>query len=184
LLAAVRTPFPSSIRKATVPLEQVHSDLASPMHEKSLSGKRYMMTIWDEATSFLWSYAIEQKADAYETCVGWQARVERETEKNVRTLRTDNGGEYTSKDFKTHLRNLGIKAETTIPYTPEQNRKAERGNRTIEEKITCLLQDANAIDESERGRYWAEALNTATYIINRLPTSTNNGKTPYEAYYG
>jgi hypothetical protein len=184
LLAAVRTPFPSSIRKATVPLEQVHSDLASPMHEKSLSGKRYMMTIWDKATSFLWSYAIEQKADAYETCVGWQARVERETEKNVRTLRTDNGGEYTSKDFKTHLRNLGIKAETTIPYTPEQNRKAERGNRTIEEKITCLLQDANAIDESERGRYWAEALNTATYIINRLPTSTNNGKTPYEAYYG
>jgi transposase InsO family protein len=80
---------------------------------------------------------------------------------------------------------VGIKAETTIPYTPKQNGKAERGNRTIEEKITCLLQDANGIDKSERGRYWAEALNTATYIINRLPTSTNGGgKTPYEAYYG
>jgi hypothetical protein len=74
--------------------------------------------------------------------------------------------------------------ETTIPHTPQQNGKAERGNRTIEEKITCLLQDANGIDESERGRYWAEALNTTTYLINRLPTSTDDGKTPYEAYHG
>jgi hypothetical protein len=37
----------------------------------------------------------------------------------------------------------------------------------MEEKLTCLLQDANGIDESERGRYWAEALNTATYLIRR-----------------
>jgi hypothetical protein len=67
---------------------------------------------------------------------------------------------------------------------PTPNGKAERGNRTIEGKITCLLQDANAIDESERGRYWAEALNTATYLISRIPMSTNDGKTPYEAYHG
>jgi hypothetical protein len=52
------------------------------------------------------------------------------------------------------------------------------------ERITCLLQDANGIDESERGRYWAEALNTATSLINRLPTSTNDGKMPYETYHG
>jgi hypothetical protein len=135
-------------------------------------------------TSFLWSYPIERKSDAYEVYARWQARVERETGKRVRTLRTDNGGEYTSNTFKTYLRTLGIRAETTIPHTPQQNGKAERGNRTIEEKITCLLQDANGIDESERGRYWAEALNTATYLINRLPTSTNDGKTPYEAYHG
>jgi transposase InsO family protein len=123
------------------------------MPEKSFSGKRYMMTIWDEATSFLWSYPIERKSDAYEVYVQWQAQVERESGKKVKTLRTDNGGEYTSNTFKTYLRTLGIRAETTIPHTPQQNGKAERGNRTIEEKITCLLQDANGIDESERGRY-------------------------------
>jgi hypothetical protein len=179
-----RTPFPTSKTKATVPLEQVHSDLAGPMPVRSFSGKRYMMTIWDEATSFLWSYPIERKSDAHETYVQWQAQVERETGKKVKILQTDNGGEYTSNAFKTYLRTLGIRAETTIPHTPQQNGKAERGNRTTEEKITCLLQDANGIDESERGRYWAEALNTATYLINRLPTSTNDDKTPYEAYHG
>jgi hypothetical protein len=93
------------------------------MPVRSLSGKRYMMTIWDEATSFLWSYPIERKSDAYEVYARWQARVERETGKRVRTLRTDNGGEYTSNTFK-------------------------------------------------------------TYLNNRLPTSTNDGKTPYEAYHG
>lgn len=179
-----RAPLPTGTTKVTVPLARVHSDLAGPKPVQSFSGKRYMMTIWDEATSFLWTYPIEQKSDAFEIFVQWQAQVERETGKKVKTLRMDNGGEYTSNTCKTYLRTLGIRAETTIPHTPQQNGKSERGNRTIEEKVTCLLQDANGIDDSERGRYWAETLNTATYLINRLPTSSNNGKTRYEAYYG
>jgi hypothetical protein len=132
--------FSISTTKAIAPLERVPSDLAGPMPVRSFSSsKYYIMTIWDEATSFLWLYSIERKSDAYGIYINWQAQVERETGKKAKALRTDNGGEYTSGMFKTYLRNLGIKAETTSPHTPQQNGKAERGNRTIEEKITYPL---------------------------------------------
>jgi hypothetical protein len=79
-----RTPFPTSTTKVTVPSERVHADLAGPMPVRSFSNKRYMMTIWNETTSFLWSYPIDRKSEAYEVNVQWQEQVERGTGKKVK----------------------------------------------------------------------------------------------------
>ena len=177
-----RSPFPTSTTKAKQVLDLIHSDLQGPMPVPSHQNKSYMMTIWDDATQYHWSFALERKSEAYQTFVDWSKRVETATGKSVKTLRTDNGGEYKSKVFQTYLRQHGILHQTTIPDTPEQNGKAERGNRTIEEKITCLLHDSDNL--VNRGSYWAEAMNCATYLINRTPTSTLDGKTPYEALHG
>ncbi|GBP03897.1 Retrovirus-related Pol polyprotein from transposon TNT 1-94 [Eumeta japonica] len=68
---------------------------------------------------------------------------------------------------------------TSIPYTPQQNGMAERMNRTLVERARCMLFYANL-----EKKYWAEALATAAYVVNRSPTKSLQGKTPYEMWKG
>ncbi|GBP64177.1 Retrovirus-related Pol polyprotein from transposon TNT 1-94 [Eumeta japonica] len=73
----------------------------------------------------------------------------------------------------------GIIHQTSIPYTPQQNGMAERMNRTLVERARCMLFYANL-----EKKYWAEALATAAYVVNRSPTKSLQGKTPYEMWKG
>lgn len=105
--------------------------------------------------------------------------VEKFTGKNIKVLRTDNGGEYTSKEFENYLKKEGIKHEYTVPKTPEQNGVAERMNRTLVEMVRSMLSDSKLPK-----KFWAEALSTASYIRNRSPTNAVEGMTPYEVLKG
>ena len=107
----------------------------------------------------------------------WKAQVEKSYESKVKTLRTDNGGEYTSTSFEKYLKDEGIRHEVTVPKTPGQNGRAERMNRTLVEMTRSMLGDMPK-------KFWAEALNSATYLRNRCPTSAVPDKTPYEALNG
>jgi hypothetical protein len=68
--------------------------------------------------------------------------------------------------------------ETTAPYTPEQNGKAERLNRTLMERVRAMLQDTKLPNS-----LWAEAVTTANYIRNRSPVNGAT-KTPLELFFG
>ena len=61
----------------------------------------------------------------------FKALIENELEKRIKALRSDNGGEYTSKEFEAFYKEVGIKREITTPYNPQQNGVAERKNITI-----------------------------------------------------
>ena len=108
----------------------------------------------------------------------WKASVERMTGHKVKTLRSDNGGEYTSTYFGSYLINEGIRHELTVPYTPEQNGVAERSNRTLMESVRAMLADSKLPH-----KFWAEALSTAIFLRNRSPTKALQNITPYEAWY-
>ena len=123
-------------------------------------------------------YVIKQKSDVFEQFCEWKAEVEKLLGRSLKTLRTDNGGEFTSKEFEKYLRKEGIKHELTIPKCPEQNGVAERLNRTLMEMVRSMLADSE-LPKS----FWAEALSTAVYLHNRSPTKAVEGKTPYEAIY-
>jgi len=58
-------------------------------------------------------------------------------------LRSDNGGEYTSRDFNDFCIEAGIKREYTIPYNSQQNGVAERKNITIIEATKAMIHDHN-----------------------------------------
>jgi transposase InsO family protein len=62
----------------------------------------------------------------------FKAEIENLTNKKIKTLRTYNGGEYTSKEFISFYKLVGIRREMTIPHNPQQNGVAERKNRSIE----------------------------------------------------
>ena len=104
--------------------------------------------------------------------------VENQTGRTVKSLRSDNGGEYTSKLFATYCAEKGIAHQFTNPYTPEQNGVAERLNRTVIESARAMMSHA-----SLPKKFWAEAVNTAVYVHNRSPTTALEAKTPFDCWY-
>ena len=98
--------------------------------------------------------------------------VERSTGRKLKAIRTDNGGEFTSKESEAHLTEEGVHHELTVPKNPEQNGVVERMNRTLVETARSMLINANLPH-----RFWAEALLTATYLCNRSPTKAVCGMT-------
>ncbi|KAI0519586.1 hypothetical protein KFK09_007037 [Dendrobium nobile] len=83
-----------------------------------------------------------------------------------------------SNIFKSTLHQCGIIHQTTCPYTPQQNGVSERKHRHLLETVRALLFHANVPT-----KWWFDALETATYLINRLPTPVLQHKSPYELLY-
>ena len=175
----LKNSFKPSETETSMPLELVHSDVCGKMGQKSLGGAEYFLTLLDDKTHYTWVYPLKTKDQVFDRFKEWQAEVENLTDRRVKILRTDNGGEYTSKMFQAHLKACGIRHELTIPKTPEQNGAAERLNRTLVETTRAMLLDAKLPQ-----CFWAEAISTATYLRNRSPTSAVDGMTPHQAWYG
>ena len=146
-----RLPFQQSTRRAKQPLKVVHSDVCGKIGTKSLSGGEYFVTFIDDHTRFVWIYVL--KDEVFQKFQEWKTQVEKTTGKKIKTLRSDNGGEYTSNAFTSFLTEEGIKHELTMPHTPEQNGVAERLNRTLMESVRTMLADSKLPH-----RFWAEAL--------------------------
>ena len=108
-----------------------------------------------------------------------EGMVEKASGKKLKTLRSDNGGEYTSKMFEAYLKSEGIRHERTITKTPQQKGVAERLNRTLVELSHSMLLDA-----ALPNKFWAEAVSTAAYLKNRCPTGVVDEMTPYQARHG
>lgn len=105
--------------------------------------------------------------------------VENQVDKKVKCLRTDNGLEFCNRLFDEFCRKYGIARHRTCAYTPQQNGVDERMNRTIMEKVRCLL------DESGLGEdFWSEAAAFSVYTINRSPSSAVGFKVPEEVWLG
>ena len=94
-------------------------------------------------------------------------------------LRTDNGDEFYENEFEEFCKRCSIERQNTTPYTPQQNGVAERMNKTLMEKARCMLSGAGIGQE-----FWAEAVGTACYLVNRSPSSALGDKTPQEVWTG
>ena len=176
-----RLPFPKKGgERAEDILQLVHSDVCGKIEVKSLSGAEYFVTFIDDKSRCVWVYVLKHKSEVLEKFTEWKTIVEKSSGKKlVKVLRSDNGGEYKSNDFDDLLKKNGIKHETTVPKTPEQNGVAERMNRPLVETTRSMFADSGLPK-----RFWAEALSTAVYLHNRSPTTSLQSKTPFEAWFG
>lgn len=173
-----RFPFKSKGSRATKVLDLVHSDLCGPMENVSIGGSKYFLTFIDDASRKTFVYFLRSKKEVLKAFQDFKAFVETQTGQKLKRLRTDNGGEYVGENFEQFIRANGICHETTVPYNPEQNGLAERMNRTIVERARALLFDAGLTKQ-----FWAEAVGTAVYLINRSPTKGAT-VTPEEKFSG
>lgn len=99
--------------------------------------------------------------------------------RKFRKSRTGNGMEFCGEEFNKFCRENGIERHFTVRMTPQQNGLAERLNRTIMERVRCMMSCANLSKN-----FWAEAVATAVYVINRSPSTTIDLKTPMEKWSG
>jgi transposase InsO family protein len=174
-----RKPFTlNTTFRATEPLLLVHSDICGPL-QTAIGGGRYMLFFIDDATRHMDEYILRFKSEALEKFKHWKALKEKQSGKQVKRFHTDGGGEYTSKQFAEYLKSEGILNKTTTPYTPQSNGVIERANRTIMERVRCML-DHGGLSK----KYWAIAVSGAVYQKNRTSTRSVVGKTPYEDLHG
>ena len=109
-----RVPFPKGQAwRAKIELELVHSDLCGPIDPPSNGGKRYFITFIDDFSRKTWVYVLQEKSAAFLAFKNFKALVEKEVGKNIKTLRTDRGGEYNSREFTSFCEIHGIKRQLT-----------------------------------------------------------------------
>ncbi|KAJ0809226.1 putative RNA-directed DNA polymerase [Helianthus annuus] len=169
----------SSDWRAKDVLELVHSDICGPIKPTSQSGKRYILSFIDDYSRKAWVYLLKEKSETFENFKVFKSKVETETGKKVKGLRTDRGGEYLSEEFKRFCMDHGIKRQLTTSFTPQQNGVAERKNRTVMNMVVTLLAAKNMPK-----CFWAEAVVWSYYILNRCPTKALKDITPQEAWNG
>lgn len=87
----------------------------------------------------------------------------------MKVLRADGGGEFISIKFCSFCKKRGIAIKYATPYIHEENGLAEQRWRTI-----VTMKDSMLIDSGLPNNIWAEAMETANYLRNRLPTKSKN----------
>jgi hypothetical protein len=142
----------------------MHLDLwTSPI--VSVSGSKYYLVILDDFTHHLWTFPLKLKSATFTTLSNFFAYVSNQYGRKVKTIQCDNGREFDNSSTRIFLLSNGTQLWMSCPYTSPQNGKAKCIIRSINNVICTLL-----IQSSLLGRYWAERLHTATYLMNCLPT--------------
>jgi transposase InsO family protein len=176
-----RLPFNSnSSQRSSRPLQLVHTDICGPIKPATWNGKNYFVSFIDDYTHFTIVYLLSTKDEVYDYFQEYEAMVTAHFGARISRLRSDNGGEYISRKFRSLCISKGISMETTVPYTPQQNGVSERMNRTLMEKARAMMMDCSLPKVM-----WGESVYTSTYVTNRSPTvAINANKTPFELWYG
>ena len=174
-----RVRFSTSKHKSRGLLDYVHTDVWGPAKVTSKGGSRYFVTFVDDHSRYAWIYFLKHKNEVFDIFKQWKAMVENRTGRKLKTVRSDNGTEYTEGAFKEFCNREGIVRHWTVRDTPQQNGVAERLNRTLLEKARCMRSNSGLGRE-----WWAESVATACYIVNRSPHSYLDGEIPFKVWSG
>jgi hypothetical protein len=161
------------------PLELLHMDLFDLIAYISIDGSKYCLVIVDDYSRFTWVFFLQEKSQTQETLKKFLRRSQNEFGLRIKKIRSDNGTEFKNSQIEGFLEEEGIKHELSSPYTPQQNCVVERKNRTLLVMAMTMLDEYKTPD-----RFWAEAINTACYSINRLYLHQILMKTSYELLTG
>ncbi|CAN1150187.1 Copia protein [Linum perenne] len=168
-----RTTFGSQNYKPSRPFYLIHSDVWGPSRIPSRSGQRWFVTFIDDHTRVSWVFLLKHKSEVAQTFKMFYHYVQNQFQTQISILRSDNGTEYFNDSFKTFSQTIGLVQQSSCSNTPQQNGIAERKNRHLLEVTRALMFSANVPKY-----FWGDALLTATYLINRMPSKVLNFKTP------
>ena len=100
-----------------------------------------MFPSFDDFSRNTWIYFMKNKDEVFRKFKEFKALIENHTEKKINTFRSDNGGEFTSNEFKRLCKDSRIKRELSTPYNTQQSGIEERKNITIMEATRAMLHD-------------------------------------------
>jgi hypothetical protein len=159
--------FPVKVEyRAERRLELVHGNLCGPISLATPRGNKYFLLPVDDLSKYMGVATIPTKNHAAAAI-------------KLKALCTDRGGEFTAIEFTDYCAVEGVHRQHTVPYSLQQNGIAEHWNGMVVATTRSLLK-AKGLP----GWFWGEAVNTAVYVLNRCPTKSIDGVTPFEAWHG
>nr|GEW83886.1 putative ribonuclease H-like domain-containing protein [Tanacetum cinerariifolium] len=129
----------NAVSSISEPLQLLHIDLFGPTSIRSIDHKYYSLVITDDYSRFCWVFFLKHKDETYLILKDFINLLENQLNKKVKAMRCDNGTEFKNAHIIKLCGSKGIKREYSNARTPQQNRVAERKNRTLKETPYALL---------------------------------------------
>ncbi|KAI0494727.1 hypothetical protein KFK09_024870 [Dendrobium nobile] len=170
--------FEHSTNREQSALALIHSDLWGPAPILSNSGFLYYVIFIDDYSRYTWIFPLRNKNEITAVFIQFKLFIERALSSKIKKFQSDGGGEYVNTQLTHFLRTNGIQHRIACPCTPEQNGVSERKHRHIVETARTLLHTA-----SLPLNYWPDAMVTSVHLINKLPNSAINHKSPHEMLF-
>ncbi|GJZ18736.1 putative ribonuclease H-like domain-containing protein [Tanacetum coccineum] len=163
----------------SLPLHLLHMDLFGPTFVKILKKKMYCLVVTDDYSRFTWVFFLATKEETSGILKSFITGIKNLVDYNVKMIRCDNGTEFKNREMNQFCKINGILRQFSVARTPQQNGVAERRNRTLIEAARTMLAGSKLPTT-----FWAEAVNTACYVQNRVLVVKPHNKTPYELFHG
>ena len=174
----IRVSFPQCLNnRAKSPFELVHTDVWGPYRTASTLGFQYFVTFIDDYSRCTWLFLMKNRAELYSIFQKFYAEILTQFNISFRVLRSDNAREYFSAPFISFMSQHGILHQSFCANTPEQNGVAECENRHLIETTRTLLHYHVPF------RFWGDAVLTACYLINRMPSSVLHAQIPHSLIF-
>jgi hypothetical protein len=159
-------------------LEIINVDLIGPFKTEGFGRGKYLLTFRDSAMGFNEVKVIAKKSEPEQLIINFITRMENATGGRVKTLRSDNGGEFISNALTAYLIERGIKTERSIPYHRYQNGVIKWFNQTVQEIGRTLLLDSG-LDQ----KFWGFAFQYTGVLLNRILNKASGDMSPFKAMY-
>ncbi|GJS20450.1 retrovirus-related pol polyprotein from transposon TNT 1-94 [Tanacetum coccineum] len=141
--------------------------------------KMYCLIVTDDYNRFTWVFFLATKDETSGILKSFITGIENLVDHKVKVIRCDNGTEFKNREMNQFCEMKGILRQFSVARTPQQNGVAERRNRTLIEAARTMLADSKLPTT-----FWAEAVNTACYVQNRVLVVKPHNKTSYELFHG
>ncbi|KAL0455215.1 UNVERIFIED_CONTAM: Retrovirus-related Pol polyprotein from transposon TNT 1-94 [Sesamum latifolium] len=159
-------------------LDLVHTDVCGPLSIPGRGGLSYFINFTDDHSRYGYVYLMRYKSEAFGRFKEYRLEVENQTNRKIKALRSDRGGEYLSGEFIDYLKENEILSQWTPPGTPQLNGVAERRNQTLVDMVRSMMSFTELPPF-----FWGYALETAAKLLNIAP-SKSVPQTPYEIWHG
>ena len=151
----------------------IHSDVWGPFRVDNITGARWFVSFIDDHTRLTWIFLMREKSEVCQIFKSFNKMIQNQFQTKIQILRTDNGKEYFNSLLGNYLINEGIIHQSSCVETPQQNGVSERKNRHLLEVARSIMFSSNVPKQ-----FWGEAVLTAAYLINRLPSRVLKFQTP------
>ena len=171
LIAKVRN---AKIDRCTKLLGIIYTDICESFTPLAMGDYKYFIMFIDDYSRYGFVELIREKSESLEDFKAFKTKVELQQGKKIKVVHSDRGGEYYGRydeircnpgPFSKYLQECGVEAQYTMPSTLQQNGIEERRNHMLLDMVQCML-----VNSSLPEFLWGEALKTATYILNQVPS--------------
>src|SRR5438270_6556877 len=170
----IATSFSSSDHISNACFDLVHSDVWGPSPVSSISGYAYYICFIDDFSRYTWVYLMRHRSEVLQIYTDFTNMIFTQFQRRIKIFRSDGAKEFLSSSMQNLLKSHGTLHQQSCPHTHQQNGTAERKHRHLLDVTRALLLSANVPKT-----FWAEAVLTATLLINVTPSSAIGNVTSY-----